>query len=108
MKFKNLIENEILNLNETDCYSAILGSSPSSGARSPKLWNAAFKAINFSCQMHPMDVLPENLEKLIDALRLDDRFIGGSVSAPYKEVIIKYIDDVEENTKAIGAINCIY
>ena len=108
MKINDLIENKIFDLEKTDYYSVILGLSPSKGAKSPKLWNAAFKGLNFSCFMHPMDVSPENLEYLLKNLRLDKRFIGGAVAVPYKEDIIKYIDDVEDEAKAIGAVNCIY
>ena len=37
----SLIENQIV-LSHLDKYAAIIGLNPSNGARSPKLWNAAF------------------------------------------------------------------
>ena len=108
MEINDLIENKIINFDITENYAAILGQSPSKGAKSPKLWNAAFSGLGFPCFMHPFDVLPKNLGVLINNLRKDKRFIGGSITAPYKTDIIKYIDYVEENAKAIGAVNCIY
>ena len=108
MEINELIENKINNLDITENYAAILGQSPSKGAKSPKLWNAAFSGLNFSAFMYPFDVLPKNLCALIDSLRKDKKFIGGSIAAPYKTDVIKYIDYVEENVKAIGAVNCIY
>lgn len=59
MEMNELIENKINNLNITECYAAILGQSPSKGAKSPKLWNAAFSGLNFSAFMYPFDVLPK-------------------------------------------------
>ena len=108
MEIDELIENKIPDLDKTEYYSAILGLSPSKGARSPKLWNAAFIGLRFPCLMHPIDVLPENLGELIDNLRSDKRFIGGSVAVPYKTKILKYLDEIENNAKGIGAVNCIY
>ena len=108
MEINELIENKINNLDITENYAAILGQSPSKGAKSPKLWNAAFSGLNFSAFMYPFDVLPKNLGALINNLRKDKKFIGGSIAAPYKTDVIKYIDYVEENVKAIGAVNCIY
>jgi len=108
MGIKDLIENKIENFDATQNYAAILGLYPSKGAKSPKLWNAAFNGLKFPGVMFPLDVLPENLGRVINSLRQDERFIGGSVAVPYKTEVIKYIDSVEENVKAIGAVNCIY
>ena len=41
-KFQNIIDNRIA-LSNLDKYAAIIGSHPSKGARSPLLWNSAFK-----------------------------------------------------------------
>tara|TARA_Y200000002_G_scaffold131739_1_gene108560 strand:+ start:44797 stop:45831 length:1035 start_codon:yes stop_codon:yes gene_type:complete len=108
MEINELIENTILDIYKTKYYSVIIGLSPSRGARSPKLWNAAFSGIGFPGYMYPVDVLPNKLGKLINYLRLDKRFIGGSVAVPYKTNVLKYLDEIEENTRAIGAVNCFY
>lgn len=111
MKIRNIInfiENKNISLNEYKYYAAILGLSPSKGARSPKLWNAAFKGLNFPSFMYPLDVLPENLGNLIKCLREDDTFLGGSIAVPYKTDIIQHLDDIDSEAKAIGAVNCIY
>ena len=63
-------------------YAAIIGASPSKGARSPVLWNAAFDAHGIDAEMVPMDVAPEHLEEVTTALRRDTRFLGGAVAAP--------------------------
>jgi shikimate dehydrogenase len=102
------IENKNINIDDTEYYAAILGESPSKGAKSPVLWNAAFQGLNLPGIMHPMDVQPERLENLVSALRKDLQFIGGAITMPYKISIIPFLDDIELEAKAIGAVNCIY
>lgn len=108
MKINEVLENNISKFNQYKKYAAIIGSSPSKGARSPKLWNSAFKNLNISCHMYPMDVTLENLGKLINFLKLDDRYIGGAIAVPYKTEILTHLDKVEDEALTIGAVNSIY
>jgi shikimate dehydrogenase len=93
----DVIENKSVNLSQTDFYAAIIGESPSQGAKSPTLWNAAFKGLELSGMMHPMDVHSEKLANLVELLRKDTRFIGSAVTMPYKIQIIPYLDGCEQN-----------
>jgi len=104
----DIIENKGVNLDSTEYYAAILGESPSKGARSPLLWNAAFEGLNISGIMHPMDVLPENLERAVQCLREEKCFIGGAITMPYKIDIIPFLDETEPEAESIGAVNCLY
>jgi shikimate dehydrogenase len=104
----DFIENKDVNLSQTEIYAAILGESPSKGAKSPTLWNAAFEGLSLSGRMHPMDVQAERLEDLVAHLKKDRRFIGGAVTMPYKIQIIPFLDEIEPEAEAIGAVNCIY
>ena len=88
-------------------YSLIIGSNPSSGAKSPKLWNKVFMSQNSKIRMFPADVSNKNLKDLINLLKKDKKFIGGSVTVPYKEKVIKYLDYIDEISKKIGAVNTI-
>ena len=104
-----LIENDLsTELSATQWYAAIIGESPSKGARSPLLWNAAFSRMEVDARMHPMDVLPDKLGSVINALKEDRHFIGGAVAVPYKEAVLKYLDTLEKEAEIIGAVNCIY
>ena len=104
----SLIENKNIQLGKSKYFSAIIGETPSKGAKSPILWNAAFKKMNFPALMYPLDVSTKNLSKLIKTLRLDNRFIGGAVTMPYKINILNLLDYVDDDAKVIGAVNCIY
>ncbi|NQV89881.1 hypothetical protein HQ487_00565 [Candidatus Uhrbacteria bacterium] len=107
--FLHLLSNdETPRINETQHYAVILGASPSKGARSPLLWNSAFKALNIQARMHPFDVDAHNLGKIVESLKTDSSFIGGAVTTPHKEAILPFLDSVEEPARRIGAVNALY
>lgn len=102
---EKLINNK-LNKN-TKFYSVIIGATPSKGARSPVLWNKVYKSLKIPCKMYPFDVDLNNLKKLINYLKNDKNFVGGSVTVPYKEKIIKFLDGVSKESKEIGSVNTL-
>ena len=104
----NIIDNEIKETN-LDFYSVIVGTKPSRGARSPKLWNKVYNYEGKKVKMVPLDVREERLEQLFDYLKEDRHCLGGAVAVPYKEKIFNLLkDNVREEIKAIGAVNCFY
>jgi len=104
----NLVENEI-KISTKKKYVAIIGRNPSKGARSPKLWNAAFKKHKIDMLMYPLDVKKKNLNKLIKKLDDDINFLGGSVAVPYKEDIFKILrKKIDRISNKIGSVNCLY
>tara|TARA_A100001015_G_C14884533_1_gene669799 strand:+ start:698 stop:904 length:207 start_codon:yes stop_codon:yes gene_type:complete len=53
---RKIISNKIIIDKEKKKYSLIIGEEPSKGARSPKLWNRAYKIHKISNRMYPADV----------------------------------------------------
>lgn len=111
----NLMTNHVSELvtNTFICdkqYAAIIGLTPSKGARSPILWNAAFEAANKSTKMYPLDVIYENLTLLMSCLVNDANFMGGAVTMPYKEEVAKWLgnNNMTEEAIHIGAVNCLF
>ena len=92
---------------ECDSFAAIIGERPSLTARSPRLWNAAFRALNRNSRFLALDVTPDRLADVVAALRASDGFIGGSVAVPYKIDIIPALDTITSDTAIIGAVNAI-
>lgn len=92
---------------EENKYALILGETPSKGARSPVLWNKAYKKINKNIKMYPADISPKNLSKVLKFLKRDQGYIGGSVTTPFKEKAINFLDKVDLNARKIGSINTI-
>lgn len=108
MSIQSLIENPVA-LDDLSRFAAIIGSHPSKGARSPKLWNAAFASHEIDCTMIPLDVSQANLVPLLHQLENDHRFIGGAVTAPYKELVASYLGiRVDPIARPIGSINCLF
>jgi shikimate dehydrogenase len=104
--FFPLIKNKVKDIKNSN-FSVIIGSSPSKGARSPALWNKVYKKMNLSCTMFPLDVEEKKLKLLINKLKLNKYFIGGSVTIPYKSKIIKFINSIDPAAKSIGSVNTI-
>lgn len=97
-----------LELGRTGRYAAILGLTPSQGARSPHLWNAVFEAEGADLHFHPLDVAEDALAEVVAALKADTRFVGGSVTMPYKRDILPLLDRIEPEAETIGAVNALY
>jgi len=90
-------------------YTTIIGLNPSKGARSPALWNAAFKGYKIQNQMIPLDVNSKRLFKLLSVLQKDKNFVGGCVTIPHKEGVFKWLKrNVTNSSSKIGAVNCIF
>ncbi len=87
--------------------AAILGDVPSTYAKSPTLWNAAFRALKLEALYIPLDVPADRLKDVLQLLRMNDQFLGGSVTVPYKQQVIPLLDAVDPLTARIGAVNVI-
>jgi shikimate dehydrogenase len=104
----NLISNKIDNSGK-DYFAAIIGVSPSKGARSPSLWNYVFEHFKNSIKMIPFDVSAESITILMDVLYKDPKFIGGAIAVPYKEVVaMSPVIKLSDEAKLIGAVNALY
>ncbi len=107
MPLLDWIENKDLKLPD-GAFAAILGISPSKGARSPSLWNSAFAGLGFSARMVPLDVQEKNLSGLVGFLKHEKSFMGGAVTMPFKTQILPLLDEIEPAAARAGAVNCIY
>ena len=81
----NLISNKIDNSGK-DYFAAIIGVSPSKGARSPSLWNYVFEHFKNSIKMIPFDVSAESITILMSpVIKLSDEAkLIGAVNALYR------------------------
>ncbi len=105
-QLNNFINNK-LNLKKKTKFTLIIGSSPSKGARSPLLWNNAYRSFGQKTRMYPADVSDKNLKSLIKFLKFEKNFQGSSVTIPFKEKVLPFLDDIDQNAKAIGSVNTI-
>lgn len=81
---------------------------PIKSSKSPSLHTIGYKALGIEDQFiyFRAEVKPESLKMAIDGVRsLNIR--GVSVTMPLKEEIMKYLDEIDETAKKIGAVNTV-
>ena len=105
-RLNNFINNKLSFKKKTN-FTLIIGSSPSKGARSPLLWNNAYKSFGQKTRMYPADVSNNNLKKILRFLKFEKYFLGSSVTIPFKEKVLEFLDGVDHNASAIGSVNTI-
>jgi len=49
----------------------------------------------------------DNIQKLSDLLKKNPELTGLNVTIPYKEQVLKYLDEIDPEAKEIGAVNTI-
>ncbi len=70
------------------------------------IFNKVFKSLSMDYIYKPFQVMPKDLSKAVDAVRVL-HIKGCGVSMPHKTVIGKYLDKVDVVAKEIGAINTV-
>lgn len=79
---------------------------PLSQSLSTAMHNAAFSKCNLNKIYIPIEVVPENLETVVKGISKMN-FEGFNITKPYKIDIIKYIDEIDDYAKYIGAVNTV-
>ena len=68
--------------------------------------NTAFEHCSFNKIYIPIEVLPENLETVVKGMSKMN-FDGFNITKPYKIEIMKYLDEIDDYAKSIGAVNTV-
>ena len=106
ISFQNLIENSIKEKNIKN-FVAIIGETPFKGKKTPLLWNKSIKNLFKKKKMIALDVKKKNFSKLLLNLKKLKNFYGGSVTTPYKNLVLDYLDLIDKKAKKIGSVNTI-
>jgi shikimate dehydrogenase len=88
-------------------FAGIIGDRPSLYAKSPILWNAAFRTLDLNAIFLPFDVDEKNLKLVVEDLRQSENLLGFSVTVPYKIKVLEFLDDIDPMAARIGAINTV-
>ncbi len=70
---------------------------------SPAFQNAALRAAGYDLSFEALDVPPSQLERMVEALRLEAA--AGSVTIPHKESLVRLCADVSRLARRVGAVN---
>ena len=86
----------------------ILGviGNPISHSLSPAMQNAAIKHLSLNYKYLAFNVTEENLKYMINSMTTQN-IVGLNVTIPHKVKVMEYLDDINEEAKAIGAVNTI-
>ena len=80
-------------------------ANPNRATKSPIMHNAGFEALGINYVYMAFE--PKDLAGALNAMRVLD-IKGFSVSKPYKEEVIKYLDEIDEIAQKIGAVNTVH
>ncbi|WP_422443924.1 shikimate dehydrogenase [Thermoanaerobacterium sp. DL9XJH110] len=83
-----------------------LFGNPLGHTLSPLMQNTAFEICGIDFIYVPFQIKPEDLERAVRNMPVYN-FCGANVTMPYKTEVIKYIDEIDELAKAIGAVNTL-
>lgn len=76
-------------------------------SRSPELYKTFAKRDGVDLSYELRDLDREDLPAFVDEVR-SGKYNGFNVTAPYKNDIIKYLDYISDDAKAVAAVNTVY
>lgn len=79
---------------------------PVTHTASPVMHQAAYEYLGCDYAYVPLEVHPSQLKQALDGLRALS-FIGANVTIPYKEQVVPFLDELDEQAQKIGAVNTI-
>jgi shikimate dehydrogenase len=85
--------------------AAVLGW-PVAHSKSPAMHDAAFAALDIDAKMIAIGVQPEGLAAELARLR-SLPMLGASITVPHKIAVVSSCDELSDDARAIGAVNCL-
>ena len=79
---------------------------PVAHSLSPAMHNAAFGKLGLPHRYEARDTPDDQLAATLDGIRRDD-VLGANVTIPYKESVLRLLDEVDDEARRIGAVNTI-
>ncbi|MFQ5722198.1 MAG: shikimate dehydrogenase family protein, partial [Candidatus Aminicenantales bacterium] len=74
---------------------------------SPSIFNHYFRKMKIEALYVPLSIPSEFIPELLEKIK-QSSFVGLNVTMPYKEKVIPYLDQINEDALKIGAINVIH
>lgn len=79
---------------------------PISHSRSPRMHNAAFQYLNLNFVYMAFDIIGEDLEQAIEAMKVL-KVAGFNVTMPNKSDVMQLLDDISPEARLIGSVNTV-
>ena len=87
-------------------FAEVIGD-PIAHSRSPQIHGFWLDALAIEGRYGAVRVRIDDLAGYFDARRRDPDWRGGSVTAPLKQAVLPFLQQVSADARAIGAVNCI-
>ena len=84
---------------------AVIGN-PIEHSLSPVLHNWVFKSLNIQAEYRKIRLEEKNLSDIVKKVK-NDELDGFNVTIPYKENIMKFLDEINARAESIASVNCI-
>lgn len=84
----------------------LLFGHPVEHSWSPLMHNTALEYYGIDANYYAVDLLNGELNSLAAYLNKDS-FLGANITVPYKQVIVDYLDHIDQQAQKIGAVNTI-
>ena len=85
---------------------AALFGYPVEHTLSPVMQNAAFDHLGLDCCYLPFSVPPDSLRQAVESIRAL-ALLGANLTIPHKETVMPFLDILDKEAEAIGAVNTI-
>ena len=86
-------------------FLAIIGH-PVEHSLSPLMHNVAFQTLGMHYLYASYDIEPANLQDAVHDMKKHE-FAGFNVTIPHKEAVIGFLDDLDFESKSVGAVNTV-
>jgi shikimate dehydrogenase len=86
-------------------WACLLGQ-PVAHSLSPALHNAAFSSLGIDAHYDAWDISPQALGEAVARLRHAD-CMGANVTAPHKQAVVAFMDEVSDEVLALGVLNTV-
>lgn len=88
-------------------YAEVIGD-PVAHSKSPMIHGFWLRTLGLSWNYRAKRVAPAELGEFIESRRADPDWRGCSITAPLKELVGAPLDDISEEARGIGAVNCVH
>lgn len=93
---------------DTKYYKAAVIGCPISHSLSPHIFRFLAQIHKINLQYNAYEVMPEQLCQQINKFLDDKNFLGMNVTLPLKVEVIKYLKEVSNEAKKVGAVNVVH
>ena len=76
-------------------------------SKSPEIFKAIFNIDGTTGEMKIYNIEPDNFNTEFQKLIVSEKLQGVSVTIPYKEMVIPYLDNIDTIAQAVGAVNSV-